>query len=114
MSCLTERTWRGRATSRSCPSTSDEAGVELVREAVDHPAHRDLAWFLTTKGAYDLYARFGFRPPSERTMVRVPIGQMGRSSGRSTSRGAANGTSTSSTQSGWEAISSRAPTSPCR
>ena len=46
-------------------------GVELVREAVEHPAHRDLAWFLNTRDAHSLYARFGFQLPNERTMVRL-------------------------------------------
>jgi GNAT superfamily N-acetyltransferase len=46
-------------------------GVELVREAVQHPAHRDLAWFLSTRDAHSLYARFGFEKPNERTMVRL-------------------------------------------
>jgi GNAT superfamily N-acetyltransferase len=46
-------------------------GVELVREAVEHPAHRDLAWFLNTRDAHSLYARFGFERPNERTMVRL-------------------------------------------
>jgi GNAT superfamily N-acetyltransferase len=45
-------------------------GVELVREAVEYPEHRDLMWFLGTRDAYGLYAKFGFIPPSERTMVR--------------------------------------------
>lgn len=45
-------------------------GVELVREAVEHPAHRDLTWFLNTLDAHGLYARFGFETPTERTMVR--------------------------------------------
>jgi GNAT superfamily N-acetyltransferase len=91
-------------------------GIELVREAVEHPSHRALTWFLNTRDAHELYARFGFRQPNERTMVRLRrTGQpAGRSSGRSTSRGAANGIGTSSTQSGCDAISSRAPTSPCR
>ena len=46
-------------------------GVELVREAVEHPAHRNLAWFLNTRDAHSLYARFGFEQPNERTMVRL-------------------------------------------
>jgi predicted N-acetyltransferase YhbS len=46
-------------------------GIELVREAVEHPEHRDLAWFLNTKDAHSLYARFGFEKPNERTMVRL-------------------------------------------
>lgn len=45
-------------------------GVELVREAVEEPAFRDLQWFLGTRDAHGLYARFGFQPPNERTMVR--------------------------------------------
>ena len=45
-------------------------GVELVREAVEHPEHRDLVWFLNTRDAHSLYARFGFEAPSDRTMVR--------------------------------------------
>ena len=46
-------------------------GVELVREAVEYPAHRDLAWFLNTRDAHTLYARFGFEEPNARTMVRL-------------------------------------------
>jgi GNAT superfamily N-acetyltransferase len=46
-------------------------GVELVREAVEHPAHRGLTWFLNTRDAHRLYARFGFEKPTERTMVRL-------------------------------------------
>ena len=46
-------------------------GVELVREAVEYPAHRDLAWFLNTRDAHTLYSRFGFEEPNERTMVRL-------------------------------------------
>jgi GNAT superfamily N-acetyltransferase len=45
-------------------------GVELVREAVEHPAHRDLVWFLNTRDAHGLYSRFGFEAPTDRTMVR--------------------------------------------
>jgi GNAT superfamily N-acetyltransferase len=45
-------------------------GVELVREAVEYPEHRDLMWFLGTRDAHGLYAKLGFIPPSERTMVR--------------------------------------------
>ncbi|MDQ4108401.1 MAG: GNAT family N-acetyltransferase, partial [Actinomycetota bacterium] len=47
-------------------------GVELVREAVEHPEHRDLPWYLNTRDAHGLYARFGFVAPSDRTMVRAP------------------------------------------
>jgi GNAT superfamily N-acetyltransferase len=45
-------------------------GVELVREAVEYPEHRDCYWYLSTRDAHALYARFGFIPPNERTMVR--------------------------------------------
>jgi GNAT superfamily N-acetyltransferase len=45
-------------------------GVELVRDAVEHPEHRDLAWYLNTRDAHGLYARFGFVTPSDKTMVR--------------------------------------------
>jgi GNAT superfamily N-acetyltransferase len=45
-------------------------GVELVREAVEYPQHRDCQWYLGTRDAHGLYARFGFEPPNERTMVR--------------------------------------------
>jgi GNAT superfamily N-acetyltransferase len=45
-------------------------GVELVREAVEHPEHRDLVWFVNTRDAHGLYTRFGFEAPNDRTMVR--------------------------------------------
>ena len=45
-------------------------GAELVREAVEHPPHRDVAWYLNTRDAHELYARFGFVMPTQRTMVR--------------------------------------------
>ena len=46
-------------------------GSELVREAVTFPAHRDLNWYLNTRDAHGLYARFGFIPADPgRTMVR--------------------------------------------
>jgi GNAT superfamily N-acetyltransferase len=52
--------WRGRG-----------IGVELVREAVEHPEHRDLQWYLGTRDAHGLYARFGFEPADPgRTMTR--------------------------------------------
>jgi GNAT superfamily N-acetyltransferase len=47
-------------------------GTELVREAVEFPEHRDLPWFLGTRDAHELYAKFGFEAPNERTMVRRP------------------------------------------
>lgn len=46
-------------------------GVELVREAVEDPRYRDLPWFLNTRDAHGLYARFGFVQPDERTLVRL-------------------------------------------
>jgi predicted N-acetyltransferase YhbS len=49
-------------------------GEELVREAVQHPDHRDVQWFLSTRDAHALYAKFGFEAASDRTMVRPPSG----------------------------------------
>ena len=46
-------------------------GVELVREAVEDPALGRLTWFLNTKDAHSLYAKFGFARANERTMVRL-------------------------------------------
>ena len=51
-------------------------GVELVREAVEDPSLRDLPWFLNTRDAHSLYARFGFEMPNERTMVRLRPDQL--------------------------------------
>lgn len=45
-------------------------GVELVREAFDHPDYRDLFWYLSTRDAHGLYTKFGFEPATEMTMVR--------------------------------------------
>lgn len=45
-------------------------GVELVREAVEFPEHRAMQWYLGTRDAHQLYAKFGFGPPNERTMTR--------------------------------------------
>jgi predicted N-acetyltransferase YhbS len=47
-------------------------GEELVREAVEHPEQRDVQWYLHTRDAHALYAKFGFEPASDRTMVRPP------------------------------------------
>ena len=47
-------------------------GAELVREAVEDPRFRDLHWYLGTRDAHGLYAKFGFAPANERTMVRAP------------------------------------------
>jgi predicted N-acetyltransferase YhbS len=49
-------------------------GEELVREAVQHPDHRDVQWFLSTRDAHALYAKFGFEAATDRTMVRPPSG----------------------------------------
>jgi GNAT superfamily N-acetyltransferase len=46
-------------------------GVELVREAVEHEPERHCTWYLNTRDAHELYARFGFRPADvDRTMTR--------------------------------------------
>jgi GNAT superfamily N-acetyltransferase len=45
-------------------------GVELVREAVDRGPHAGLPWFLGTRDAHGLYARFGFAAPDDRQMYR--------------------------------------------
>jgi GNAT superfamily N-acetyltransferase len=45
-------------------------GTELVREAVEDPRFRDIQWYLGTRDAHALYAKFGFEAPNERTMVR--------------------------------------------
>ena len=45
-------------------------GVELVREAVDTEPWNGMSWHLRTKDAQELYEKFGFRPPSERSMER--------------------------------------------
>jgi predicted N-acetyltransferase YhbS len=47
-------------------------GEELVRESVEFPEHRDVQWYLNTRDAHALYARFGFEAASDRTMVRPP------------------------------------------
>jgi GNAT superfamily N-acetyltransferase len=45
--------------------------TEMVREAVEYPAHRDCYWYLNTLDAHGLYAKVGFvvADPA-RTMVR--------------------------------------------
>jgi GNAT superfamily N-acetyltransferase len=47
-------------------------GGALVREAVEHPAHRDLPWYLGTRDAHALYEQFGFVVEHEGTMTRPP------------------------------------------
>jgi GNAT superfamily N-acetyltransferase len=45
-------------------------GVELVREMIDNGPYAGSRWLLHTADAHDLYARFGFGPPSDRVMER--------------------------------------------
>lgn len=45
-------------------------GVEMVREAVDSEPWSGMSWHLRTHDAHGLYERFGFGPPSERSMER--------------------------------------------
>lgn len=45
-------------------------GVELVREAVDSEPWKQMSWHLRTKDAHTLYEKFGFRPPTERSLER--------------------------------------------
>lgn len=45
-------------------------GEAMVREAVEHPAYRELAWYLGTRDAHELYGRFGFTTDHPRTMSR--------------------------------------------
>ena len=45
-------------------------GVELVREAVDSDPWSQMSWHLRTADAHKLYEKFGFRPPTERSLER--------------------------------------------
>jgi GNAT superfamily N-acetyltransferase len=45
-------------------------GEELVRETVERGPYVDYRWLLDTTDAHGLYAKFGFRAPSERLMER--------------------------------------------
>jgi ribosomal protein S18 acetylase RimI-like enzyme len=45
-------------------------GEALVRETVDSGPYADYRWLLDTKDAHALYAKLGFRQPSERLMER--------------------------------------------
>ena len=45
-------------------------GVELVREAVERSPFSPRRWFLNTADGHELYARFGFRAPSDEVMER--------------------------------------------
>ncbi len=47
-------------------------GVQLVREMVERGPYANLKWLLHTADAHGLYEPFGFGPPSERVMERVP------------------------------------------
>jgi GNAT superfamily N-acetyltransferase len=49
-------------------------GVELVAEMVERGPYAGRAWFLHTRDAHELYRRFGFGPPDERLMERLPPG----------------------------------------
>ena len=45
-------------------------GVELVREAVDSEPWSEFSWHLRTSDAHELYRKFGFKPPTERSLER--------------------------------------------
>jgi GNAT superfamily N-acetyltransferase len=45
-------------------------GVELVGEAVETEPWSQMSWHLRTSDAQTLYAKFGFGPPSERSLER--------------------------------------------
>ena len=45
-------------------------GVEMVREAVEPEPWGSMSWHLRTKDAHALYEKFGFRPPTERSLER--------------------------------------------
>jgi len=45
-------------------------GVELVRFSVDEGPFARTKWLLHTADAHDLYRRFGFEEPGERTLER--------------------------------------------
>jgi ribosomal protein S18 acetylase RimI-like enzyme len=45
-------------------------GEELVREAIEGGPHSGLMWLLHTADAHGLYAKLGFRAPSERLLER--------------------------------------------
>ena len=50
-------------------------GVELVREMVEHGPYAAVRWMLHTADAHELYARFGFGEPGERSLERPPPGR---------------------------------------
>jgi thymidylate kinase len=45
-------------------------GVELVRFSIDEGPLTKTKWFLHTADAHDLYRKFGFAEPGERTLER--------------------------------------------
>jgi GNAT superfamily N-acetyltransferase len=45
-------------------------GLESVREAVDSEPWKQMSWHLRTSDARELYEKFGFRQPSERSLER--------------------------------------------
>jgi GNAT superfamily N-acetyltransferase len=45
-------------------------GIELVRKMIDEGPYANLRWILHTRDMHGLYARFGFKEPSERVMER--------------------------------------------
>jgi GNAT superfamily N-acetyltransferase len=45
-------------------------GIELVREMVERGPYAGLRWILHTRDMHRLYARVGFKEPSERVMER--------------------------------------------
>jgi GNAT superfamily N-acetyltransferase len=47
-------------------------GVELVREMVDRGPFAHLRWILHTADAHGLYARFGFAPPEDPSLLVRP------------------------------------------
>src|SRR5262249_38181065 len=49
-------------------------GVELVREMIDNGPYASVRWILHTADAHELYAKFGFGVPGERTMERQAPG----------------------------------------
>jgi GNAT superfamily N-acetyltransferase len=52
------------------PHRGHGLGVELIREAVEGDPWSELSWHLRTSDAQALYAKFGFGPPSERSLER--------------------------------------------
>ena len=45
-------------------------GEELVRETIERGPFAGHRWLLDTRDAFELYAKFGFGPPSERLLER--------------------------------------------